>query len=131
MRVLVTGSAGHLGEALIRTLKGRGDDVIGLDILDSAFTTHTGSVTDRDFVKKCLEGVQIVFHTATLHKPHIITHSLQQFADTNITGTLNLLQESLSAGVEGFIYTSTTSIFGDALVPPAGAPAAWITEDVV
>jgi nucleoside-diphosphate-sugar epimerase len=60
----------------------------------------------------------------------VATHSLQQFIDTNITGTLNLLQESVAAGVEHFVFTSTTSVFGDALVPPAGAPAAWITESV-
>lgn len=73
----------------------------------------------------------MVFHAATLHKPHVATHSRQEFIDTNITGTLNLLEAAVSAGVEAFIYTSTTSVFGDALVPPTGAPAAWITEDVV
>jgi UDP-glucose 4-epimerase len=52
------------------------------------------------------------------------------FIDTNITGTLNLLEAAVSAGVRSFIYTSTTSVFGDALVPPLGAPGAWITEDV-
>lgn len=130
MKVLVTGSAGHLGEALVRTLRDMQYEVISLDILASPFTTHTGSIVDRDFVKSCMQGVQTVFHTATLHKPHVGTHSLQQFIDTNITGTLNLLQESVAAGVESFLFTSTTSVFGDALVPPAGEPAAWITETV-
>src|SRR5262249_3185652 len=69
-------------------------------------------------------------HTATLHKPHIATHCRQDFVDTNITGTLNLLEEAVAAGVRSFIYTSTTSAFGRALSPPAGAPAAWITEEV-
>lgn len=131
MRVLVTGSAGHLGESLVRTLKELKYEVVALDIRDSPFTTHVGSITDRSFVKQCLDGVKTVFHTATLHKPHVATHSLQEFIDTNITGTLNLLQESVAAQVGQFIFTSTTSVFGDALVPPAGEPAAWITEDVV
>ncbi|HWK08333.1 MAG TPA: NAD(P)-dependent oxidoreductase [Puia sp.] len=130
MKVLVTGSAGHLGEALIRTLKELKYEVLGLDILASPYTTHIGSVADRSVVQSCLKGVEIIFHTATLHKPHVATHSLQQFVDTNITGTLNLLQEGISAGIGSFIFTSTTSVFGDALVPPAGAPAAWITEEV-
>ncbi|GAB3900408.1 NAD(P)-dependent oxidoreductase [Larkinella knui] len=130
MKVLITGSAGHLGEALVRTLKNIGYEVVSLDILSSPFTTHVGSITDRSFVKQCLEGVKAVFHTATLHKPHVATHSHQDFIDTNISGTLNLLQESVAAGVERFIFTSTTSVFGDALVPPAGEPTAWITEDV-
>jgi UDP-glucose 4-epimerase len=50
--------------------------------------------------------------------------------DTNITGTLNLLEEAVVAGVSRFLFTSTTSTFGRALTPAPGAPAAWITEDV-
>ena len=46
MKVLVTGAAGHLGEALAITLKARGDEVIGLDRLPSAHTDHVGSITD-------------------------------------------------------------------------------------
>jgi UDP-glucose 4-epimerase len=130
MKVLVTGSAGHLGEALVRTLKEMRYDVVGIDIASSPFTNYTGTIADRDFVKKCIQGVNVVLHTATLHKPHVVTHTPQQFIDTNITGTLNLLQEAVAAGVEAFVFTSTTSTFGDALVPPPGAPAAWITEDV-
>ncbi len=130
MKTLVTGSAGHLGEALVRTLRARGQEVAGLDILKSPFTTHTGSISDRASVKRCMGGVQVVFHAATLHKPHLATHSRQDFVDTNITGTLNLLEEAVTAGVQAFIFTSTTSVFGDALVPSAGAPAAWVTEDV-
>jgi UDP-glucose 4-epimerase len=75
-------------------------------------------------------GVQAVFHAATVHKPHVATHSRQDFVDINITGTLNLLEEAVTAGVESFVFTSTTSVFGDALVPPVGDPAAWVTEEV-
>jgi len=130
MKVLLTGSSGHLGEALARTLRELGDEVVSLDILESPFTTHVASITDRSVVRRCINGVQAVFHTATLHKPHVATHSRQDFVDTNITGTLNLLEEAVRVGVESFIYTSTTSVFGDALVPPPDAPAAWVTEDV-
>jgi len=130
MRVLVTGSAGHLGEALVRALSDLQYDVVGLDIAASPFTTETGSIIDRACVERCMDGVQAVFHAATLHKPHVATHSRQDFVDTNISGTLNLLEEAARAGVKSFVYTSTTSVFGDALVPPAGAPAAWVTEGV-
>ena len=130
MKVLVTGSAGHLGEGLARTLKEAGNEVVGLDIRKSPFTTHVGSISDRGFVRFCLRGVQTVFHTATLHKPHVATHSRQEFIDTNITGTLGLLEEAVTASVEAFVFTSTTSVFGDALVPPAEAPAVWVTEDL-
>jgi nucleoside-diphosphate-sugar epimerase len=131
MAVLVTGSAGHLGEALMRTLVNAGRPAIGIDVKTSLFTHHVGSITDRDFVKRCMAGVHAVLHTATLHKPHVVTHSRQAFIDTNITGTLNLLEESTAAGVMLFVYTSTTSVFGRALKPPRDEPAAWITEDVV
>jgi nucleoside-diphosphate-sugar epimerase len=70
-----------------------------------------------------MRGVHIVFHAATFHKPHVSTHARQEFIDTNITGTLNLLEEAVDAGVKSFIYTSTTSVFGDALIPPDGASA--------
>jgi nucleoside-diphosphate-sugar epimerase len=76
-----------------------------------------------------MRDVDTVLHAATLHKPHVATHSRQDFVDTNITGTLNLLEEA-AARVRAFVYTSTTSVFGDALVPPPGAPAAWVTEAV-
>src|SRR5271154_1191609 len=130
MKVLVTGSSGHLGEALVRTLRDLQYEVISLDILESPFTTHIGSITDRAWVRRCMSGVQSVFHAATLHKPHVATHSRQDFIDTNVTGTLNLLEEAAAAGVGAFVYTSTTSVFGDALIPHPGAPAAWVTEDV-
>jgi UDP-glucose 4-epimerase len=130
MRVLVTGSAGHLGEALMRTLPDAGHQAIGADLKASRFTHHVGSIVERAFVRRCLEGVDAVLHTATLHKPHVATHSRQAFVDTNITGTLNLLEEAVAARVGAFVFTSTTSAFGRALIPPPGAPAAWITEDV-
>jgi nucleoside-diphosphate-sugar epimerase len=130
MNVLVTGSAGHLGEAMMRTLPEAGHHAIGVDIKASAFTNHVGSITDREFVRRSMRGVDAVLHLATLHKPHLATHSRQDFVDTNVTGTLNLLEESTSAGVGAFIFTSTTSAFGRALIPPTGAPAAWITEDL-
>ena len=130
MRILVTGSAGHLGEALMRTLRAAGHEPVGVDLKPSPFTAHVGTIAERAFVARCRRGVEAVLHTATLHKPHVATHSRQDFVDTNVTGTLNLLEEAALARVRAFVYTSTTSAFGRALVPPPGAPAAWITEDV-
>jgi UDP-glucose 4-epimerase len=130
-RLLVTGSTGHLGEALIRVLRASGRSARGVDRLPSPFTDVVGSVADRAVVARCMEGVSAVIHTATLHKPHVATHSRQDFVDTNVTGTLNLLEEAVRAGVRAFLFTSTTSTFGDALNPPPSDPAAWITEDAV
>ena len=129
-RVLVTGSAGHLGEALVRVLRAAGREVVGLDLLASPFTTTVGSIADAASVRSCLDGVGAVLHPATLHKPHVGSHSRQDFVDTNVTGTLTLLQEAVAAGVGSFVFTSTTSAFGRALTPAPGEPAAWITEEV-
>jgi nucleoside-diphosphate-sugar epimerase len=131
MRVLVTGSAGHLGEALSRVLRERGHEVAGIDLKDSPYTTVVGSVADRDLVRACVAGADAVLHAATLHKPHVESHSKQEFVDANVTGTLTLLGEAVAAGVRGFVFTSSTSAFGRALTPAPGQPAAWITEDVV
>ncbi len=130
MKVLVTGSAGHLGEALTRMLRGSGAQVTGIDLKRSPFTDQVGSVTDHEFLARCLRGVDAVLHTATLHKPHIATHPRQAFIDTNITGTLTLLEEAVAAGVNCMVFTSTSSVFGHALSPASGAAALWIDEDV-
>src|SRR5205807_5270630 len=79
MKILVTGSSGHLGEALVRTLRNKNREVIGVDIVGSEFTNEVGSILDRPFVKRCMESADAVIHTATLHKPHVITHSRQSF----------------------------------------------------
>ena len=130
MRVLVTGSAGHLGAALVRTLRERRHEVAGLDVLGSSETTDVGSICDPDVVLRCTRRIDVVVHAATLHKPHVATHSKQAFVETNVSGTLNVLEAALARGVTAVVFTSTTSAFGAALRPGAGEPAAWITEDV-
>jgi nucleoside-diphosphate-sugar epimerase len=70
-------------------------------------------------------------HAATLHKPHVATHARQAVVDTNVTGTLNLLEEAVSAGAGCFVFMSTTSSFGAAFTLSPGDPAAWVTKEVV
>jgi UDP-glucose 4-epimerase len=130
-RILVTGSSGHLGEALVRTLRDDGHEVVGLDIVPSPFTKVVGSITDREIVREALYGVDGVLHTAALQKPHIGTHSQQAFVETNISGTLILIEEADAAGVESLVFTSSTSAFGRALSAKPGAPANWVTEEAV
>lgn len=128
--ILVTGSAGHLGEALVRQLRAEGRDVRGIDIKPSAHTDLVGSIADEAFVSDAMAGVTGVIHSATLHKPHVATHSKRQFVDTNVAGTVALLEAAVAHGVKAFVFTSTTSAFGAALSPAPGQPAAWIDEDV-
>lgn len=131
MTVLVTGSAGHLGEALVRRLRDDGRAVRGMDIKPSAHTDVVGSIADEGFVHDAMSGVTEVIHSATLHKPHIATHGKRAFVDTNVGGTAVLLEAAVAHGVRSFVFTSTTSTFGAALSPAPGEPAAWIDEDVV
>src|SRR5512139_1626177 len=109
MSVVVTGSSGHLGEALVRTLRARSRAVVGFDLVASPYTDVVGSVADTQAVREALRGAEAVLHTATLHKPHIATHSRQQFIDTNVSGTLTLLEEAVRVGVRAFVFTSSTS----------------------
>jgi UDP-glucose 4-epimerase len=129
--VLVTGSAGHLGEGLAWTLTGQGVTVRGLDIKPSRHTTLVGSVFDPKIVDQAMAGIDTVFHTATLHKPHVKTHSQQEFIDTNISGSQTLLNAANMHGAKRFIFTSTTSVFGYAMRPQQGGPAVWVSEDLV
>ncbi len=130
MKVLVTGSAGHLGEALMRVLPGCGHEAVGVDIRPSSFTHHIGSIADPDFVRGCAEGVEAILHAATLHKPHVATHTKHDFVQANVAGTLVLLEAAVERGIERFVFTSTTSAFGASLSPGPGQPAAWIDEAV-
>ncbi len=114
----------------MRALRGSGRAAVGLDIIPGPFTDVVGSIADRACVAHAMNGAHNVLHAATLHKPHVATHAREAFVETNILGTLVLLEEAARARVEAFVMTSTTSAFGDALKPPAGAPAAWIDESV-
>src|SRR3569623_1103383 len=90
--ILVTGSAGHLGAALLRTLRASARPCRGLARLASPFTDVGGSIVDPEVVDRAMAGCDQVIHAATLHKPHVATHARQAFVDTNVTGTLNLLE---------------------------------------
>lgn len=133
--VLVTGSAGHLGTALMLALPGLGFKPFGIDILESPTTSTVGNISDRAFVSGLLQGSSIkhIINAATLHKPHVGSHTKEQFVETNVTGTIVLLEEAASLGcqIESFLFLSTTSTFGTALSPKPGNPAAWIDESVV
>jgi nucleoside-diphosphate-sugar epimerase len=135
--VLVTGSSGHLGAALMLYLPTAGHRPLGIDILPSATTDLVGSISDRAFVASVFEAhphLQHVVHAATLHKPHVESHQPQDFIDTNITGTQVLLEAasapSRSPPLGSFVFISTTSTFGAALSPSPGSPAAWIDDSV-
>lgn len=126
-KILITGSSGHSGHQITVLLKEK-FEVTGLDLVKGENTHHTGSLTDKDFVFRATEGMDAIIHTASLHAPHVPTHSRRDFINTNIVETLNLLEAAEQNGVKKFIYTSTTSLYGESMDDEK--QAVWITEDV-
>lgn len=128
MRILITGSSGQLGAAIAGSLT-VSQSGVGLDILPGPQTTHLGSVTDRNLIFQLTQNVDAIIHTASLHARHLHQQSHPAFVETNIQGTLNLLEAAVENGVQRFVYTSTTSLYGQAMVSPNRA--VWVTEDLV
>ena len=127
MRVCVTGSSGQLG-AVICVLLSEEHSVVGVDSAPGEFTSHLGDITDREFVLSVTKGADVIIHTCSLHAPHLKTHSDEEFISTNINGTLNLLKSAVQNGIGRFVYTSTTSLYGWAMV--SEERAVWVTEDL-
>lgn len=131
MRVLLTGSSGWLGRHLAPLLTHAGHEVTGLDVAPGQHTDVIASVADRAAVDRALMGARphAVIHAAALHKPDIARYPRQTFIDVNVTGTLNLLEASVAAGCDRFLFTSTTSLMiSHAIREGRGGEAAWIDE---
>ncbi|KAK0656325.1 NAD dependent epimerase/dehydratase family protein [Cercophora newfieldiana] len=132
--VLVTGSSGHLGAALMLSLPSYGLHPFGIDILPSSTTNAIVDITSAPALTTLFEShptLTHIIHTATLHKPHISSHPKSAFLTTNLTGTLNLLSLCTTHPLTTFTFLSTTSAFGSALSPRRGTPSIWIDESVV
>lgn len=112
----------------MRMLPGAGHEPFGLDLTPGPFTAHVGSVADEGFVRAAMRGMEAVIHAATLHKPQVGTQPMSAFVETNVSGTLALLEAAVEAGASRFVFTSTTSAFGETLRPAPDAPAVWLDE---
>jgi UDP-glucose 4-epimerase len=129
MRILVTGSSGQLGATIAEQLHSLHHEPFGIDLIPGRWTQQVVSTTDRAAVMQMVKMVDAIIHTASLHHPHLTTHARQDFIDTNITGTLNLLEAAIAAkNVQRFVYTSTTSVYGRAMVPDC--ETVWVTEEL-
>lgn len=128
--LLVTGSSGRLGRELVLLLRARGYPVVGVDVVPALTTDTLLDIRDAEAVREMTWGLGAILHTAALHGKH---HDLQYprlgFVRTNIEGTLNLLNACVARGIPKFLYTSTTSIYGQAMANPN--QAVWVDEDLV
>ncbi|MDZ5648276.1 NAD(P)-dependent oxidoreductase [Nitrospirillum sp. BR 11828] len=128
MRMLVTGSSGPLGAAIVRQARARGWAATGLDIRAGATTAILADVADADALARALEGQDAVIHVAALHAPQVGRVPEADFHRVNVQATGTLLRLAAEAGVGRIVHTSTTSLYGHSLVPPPGG-LVWVDED--
>ena len=132
--VLVTGSDGFIGSHLVEELLEKGCKVRAfvyynsfsswgwLDNLSkdqlSQIEVIAGDIRDRGSVSKAMEGIEVVFHLAALIGIPYSYDSPESYVGTNITGTLNVLEEARRHGTERVLVTSTSEVYGTAQYVP-------------
>lgn len=130
MSILVTGSSGQLGRAIVSLLQAQGYEAVGVDLSPSDTTQVVADIRSWPAVQDLTKRCKAVIHTAAVHGKHFeLGYPREEFVQTNICGTLNLLNGCVQNGVGKFLYTSTTSIYGQAMV--SDNQAVWVTEDLV
>lgn len=134
VRVLVSGADGFIGSHLTEALVRGGAEVSAFVLYNSVgqwgwldhfpkeisdeIEVFPGDIRDLHRVKQALTGVQVVFHLASLIAIPYSYRSPDSYVETNVRGTLNLLQASLDAEVSRFIHTSTSEVYGTAAYVP-------------
>jgi len=133
MKILVTGGTGFTGKALVRRLVDLGHEVVSLDYKEGIKTDEIkswgaqvviGSVTDREVVRPCMVGVEVVYHLAAAFRELNVPNS--HYDDVNIGGTKITLEEAFAVGVKKFIYCSTCGVHGNVDHPPGDEETAPI-----
>lgn len=133
-KVLVTGADGFIGSHLTELLLEKGMDVKAftmynsfnswgwLDTLENEkkkeIEIFQGDIRDPNGVRKAVEGVDAVFHLAALIAIPFSYHSPDSYVDTNIKGTLNVLQAARDADISRVLVTSTSEVYGTAQYVP-------------
>lgn len=133
-KVLVTGADGFIGSHLTELLVEKGYEVRAfafynsfntwgwLDTLPPSIMDHvevfTGDIRDPNGVRTALQGCSAVFHLAALIAIPFSYHSPDSYVDTNIKGTLNVLQAARDLGIERVLITSTSEVYGTARYVP-------------
>lgn len=127
MPIVLTGSSGRLGRAIFNALA-PSHTIIGIDRSPFSTTHFVGDFTDAALLHQALTGADAVIHCAALHAPHVGKFSDDEFRRINVDGTRQLAEAALAAGVKRLVFTSTTALYGRAVVP---GHCTWIDEDTV
>lgn len=133
-KVLVTGADGFIGSHLTEMLLEKGYDVKAFTYYNSFNTwgwldtlpkeklnqieVFSGDIRDPNGVREAMKGVDGVFHLAALIAIPFSYHSPDSYVDTNIKGTLNVLQAARDLGTERVMITSTSEVYGTAQYVP-------------
>lgn len=126
--VLVTGSSGVVGAAVADEMHSAGWRVRGWDRRPGRWTTYCGDLRDEGLRTRAVAGVDVVLHVAALHAPHVGSVPDGEFRAVNVDATAQLLQSAAECGVRRVVYTSSTSVYGHALVPDDRA--VWVDESL-
>lgn len=133
-KILVTGADGFIGSHLTEELLKRGHDVrafvlynsfnswgwldnVAPDVQDS-LTVFSGDIRDPHGVKKAMAGCDVVLHLAALIAIPYSYHSPDTYVETNVKGTLNVVQAARELGVQKVVHTSTSEVYGTAKFVP-------------
>jgi dihydroflavonol-4-reductase len=130
MKTLVTGGTGFVGANVVRALLKRGaevralvrprSDTQNLDSLDVELVA--GDLRDRSSLEAALEGCDTVYHVAAMYT--LWARNSREIYDSNVTGTINILEAAGQAGVQKIVYTSSVATIG---LPKDGTPG---NEDI-
>lgn len=134
MKILVTGADGFIGSHLTEALVRQGHDVRALVLYNSfnswgwldycapevkgQFEVFAGDIRDPHGVKVAMQGCSVVFHLAALIAIPFSYHSPDTYVETNIKGTLNVLQAARVLEIERLVHTSTSEVYGTARYVP-------------
>ena len=133
-KVLVTGADGFIGSHLTESLLEKGYEVKAFAYYNSFNTwgwldslsqeqlkeieVFTGDIRDPNGVREAMKGMDAVFHLAALIAIPFSYHSPDSYVDTNIKGTLNVLQAARQLETERVLVTSTSEVYGTAQYVP-------------
>ena len=119
-QILVTGGSGFVGCNFVKTLLGQGYKVRSFDLAASPLPAQDnleviqGNICDQELVRKAVQGVDTIFHTAAIIELKGGSAVTQEYRDRsyaiNVEGTKNLLRAAQDAGVKRFVYTASNSV---------------------